>query len=49
MSDLTVQLHITSIRSRGRTGGAIFSGITESRQSYVAKCDYRLLPDGSVL
>lgn len=49
MNDLTVQLHITSIRSRGRTGGAIFSGITESRQSYVAKCDYRLLPDASVI
>lgn len=44
-----VTIRITSIRSRGRSGGAIFSGLTDSGQSYVATCDYQLLPDASVI
>ena len=44
-----VNICVTSIRSRGRKGGAIFSGRTEGGQSYVAKCNYHLLPDSSVV
>lgn len=44
-----VNLRVTSIRSRGKPGGAIFAGLTDVGQSYVAKCDHRLLPDASVV
>lgn len=46
---VAVNLCITSIRSRGKAGGVIFSGLTDGGQSYVAKCDHRLLPDSSVV
>jgi exodeoxyribonuclease V alpha subunit len=49
MSDLTVELRVTSIRSRGKNGGAIFAGITENGDRFVAVCDYRLIPDPSLL
>ncbi len=49
MSDLSVQLRITSIRSRGRSGGVIFAGVTDSGDNYVAACDYRLVPDPSLV
>lgn len=49
MADLSVQIRITSIRSRGRPGGAIFSGVSATGQSYVTKCNYYLLPDSSVV
>lgn len=49
MSNLSVQLRITSIRSRGRSGGAIFAGMTDAGESFVANCDYRLLPDASLV
>jgi exodeoxyribonuclease V alpha subunit len=49
MSDLTVELRVTSIRSRGKSGGAIFAGITVSGDRFVAICDYRLIPDPSLL
>lgn len=48
MSDLSVQLRIISVRSRGRSGGAIFAGTAENGQGYVAVCDYRLIPDSSL-
>ena len=44
-----VSLRITSIRSRGKAGGAIFSGLTDTGQSYIVKCDYRLIPDSSLV
>lgn len=50
MSDLSVQIRVTSVRSRGKTGGgALFSGQTDSGESYVADCDYRLISDPSVV
>lgn len=44
-----LNLRITSVRSRGKAGGAIFAGLTDAGQSYVAKCDHRLLPDASMV
>ena len=49
MSELSVQVRVTSVRSRGRSGGAIFSGVTDVGASYVAACDYRVLPDSSIV
>lgn len=49
MSDLSVQLRITSVRSRGRFGGVIFSGKTEDGDQYVAVCDHKLVPDSSLV
>lgn len=49
MSDLSVQLRITSVRSRGRSGGVIFSGVTDDGENYVAACDYRLVPDSTLV
>lgn len=49
MTDLAVQIRITSILSRGKLGGAIISGLTLSDQRYVAVLDYRLVPDNSMI
>lgn len=49
MSDLSVQLRITSVRSRGRFGGVIFSGKTDEGDQYVAVCDHKLVPDSSLV
>lgn len=49
MSDLSVQLRITAVRSRGSFGGVIFSGICDEGQSYVAVCPFTLLPDASLV
>lgn len=49
MRDLSVQLRVTSIRSRGKFGGAIFAGVTEGGESYVAACDFKLLPDPTLV
>lgn len=49
MSDLSVQLRITSVRSRGRFGGAIFAGRTDAGDQYVVVCDHTLIPDASVV
>lgn len=48
MSDVSVQLRITAIRSRGSFGGVIFSGVTDDGQSYVAVCPFTLLPEASL-
>lgn len=48
MSDLSIQLRITSVRSRGRSGGAIFAGTADDGEGYVAVCDYRLIPDSTL-
>lgn len=44
-----VSLRVTSIRSRGKSGGAIFGGVTDSGESYAVSCSYHLLPDASIL
>ncbi|MDP1594599.1 MAG: AAA family ATPase [Gallionella sp.] len=49
MSNLSVQICITSIRNRGRSGGVIFSGTTDNGDSYVVACNYRLIPEPSVV
>lgn len=49
MSDLSVQLRITSVRSRGKHGGVIFAGTTTQGESYVAECDYHLVPDSTLV
>lgn len=49
MTDLAVQLRVTSIRSRGKFGGAIFAGRTDSGESYVAVCDHKLIQDPSII
>lgn len=49
MSDLSVHLRITSVRSRGHPGGVIFSGRTEDGLHYVAVCDYKLVPNASLV
>jgi exodeoxyribonuclease V alpha subunit len=38
---------ITSIRIRGRAGGAIFAGVTPQQARYVVKCDYKVLPNSA--
>ncbi|MDD2741611.1 MAG: AAA family ATPase [Rhodocyclaceae bacterium] len=49
MSDLSVQLRITSIRSRGKFGGVIFAGRTDAGENYVAVCHHKLIPDSSLV
>ena len=49
MTNPTVQLRVTSIRSRGKFGGAIFAGRTDSGESYVAVCDHKLIQDPSII
>lgn len=49
MSEVTIQIRITGIRSRGSFGGVIFSGIADDEKSYVALCDFKLLPDPSLV
>jgi len=49
MSDLSVQLCITSVRSRGRFGGVIFSGKTDDGDRYIAVCNHKLVPDSTLV
>ena len=49
MSNLAVQIRITSVRSRGKFGGVIFSGRTEDTTQYVVVCDHTLVPDSSLV
>ncbi|MCK9985363.1 MAG: exodeoxyribonuclease V alpha subunit [Azoarcus sp.] len=49
MSASSFQLRVTAVRSRGREGGAIFSGVTEGGEAYVAVCDYHLIPDANLV
>ncbi|MDO8943845.1 MAG: hypothetical protein Q7U75_11725, partial [Desulfobacterales bacterium] len=45
----TLTLRVTSIRSRGKPGGAIFGGVTDTGDGYVVNCSYHLLPDASIV
>ena len=49
MSDISVQLRVISVRSRGKFGGVIFSGRTEDGQQYVAVCHHNLIHDSSMV
>lgn len=44
-----VRLRITSIRSRGKAGGAVFAGVTDCAEPYAVVCDFRILPNSSVI
>jgi exodeoxyribonuclease V alpha subunit len=44
---VTTDLRVTSVRSRGNNGGAIFSGKCDAGRQFVVIADYRLLPDPS--
>ena len=49
MSEQSIQLRVTSVRSRGKPGGAIFAGVTQDQDYYVAVCSYKMLPDASLI
>lgn len=44
-----VSLRITSIRRRGKSGGAVFSGVNDCAEHYAVVCDYRLLPNATLI
>jgi exodeoxyribonuclease V alpha subunit len=48
-SEITTQLRVTSVRSRGACGGAIFAGKDEAGKSYVVKARYDVMPDPSMV
>lgn len=45
MTDLSVELTITSVLSRGARGGVIMAGVDTEGQRYVARCSWTLMPD----
>jgi len=47
VSDLAVELTITSILSRGKRGGVIMAGTTAEGERYVACCSWKLVPDAT--
>ena len=49
MIAISVLLRVSSVRSRGKAGGAIFSGTTDDGENYVAVCDYQLIPDAEIV
>jgi hypothetical protein len=46
---VTVTLRVTSVRSRGHSGGAIFAGKTEGGSAYVVVASHLLIPDSSLV
>lgn len=46
---IETQLRVTSIRSRGASGGVIFAGKSDSGDMYVVVAEYSMLPDSSVV
>lgn len=49
MTPITAEIRVASIRSRGKHGGAIFSGTTDDEQRYVVVCNRQQVPDGSLV
>ncbi|WP_334186813.1 AAA family ATPase [Noviherbaspirillum sp.] len=49
MSMVSVAFRVTSVRSRGKLGGAIFSGINSDGRHFVAVCSYKVLPDATLV
>lgn len=47
MTDLSVELTITSVLSRGARGGVIMAGVDTEGQRYVARCSWILIPDSA--
>lgn len=45
MTDLSVELTITSVLSRGPRGGVIMAGVDTEGHRYVARCSWTLIPD----
>ncbi len=46
---IKAQLRVTSVRSRGIFGGAIFAGKNDAGEVYVVKADFKLIPDPSLV
>lgn len=49
MRALTVQLRVTGIRSRGKHGGVIFSGVSDAYERYIAVCKSSVINDASLV
>ncbi|MBK4735535.1 AAA family ATPase [Noviherbaspirillum pedocola] len=49
MSEVSIELRITSIRSVGKFGGVIFAGITASKEYYVTVCSNKIIPDATIV
>jgi exodeoxyribonuclease V alpha subunit len=49
MTYLETQLRVTSVRSRGAGGGAIFAGKSDAGDHYVVVADYGLLKDSGLI
>ncbi|BAO30034.1 AAA family ATPase [Sulfuritalea hydrogenivorans] len=49
MNEISAEIRVASIRSRGRCGGAIFAGSTDAGERYVVVADYQLIPDGHLV
>ena len=49
MSDLSVQLRVTSIGEFPSVGGVIFRGISEDKKLYCVLCNYKLVPSPSLV
>lgn len=47
MTELSVELTVTSIISRGSIGGVIMAGTSPEGVRYVVKCNWQLIPDSS--
>lgn len=45
----SIQLRVTSIRSRGKPSGIIFAGITETQERYVTVCNHNIVHDSSIV
>jgi exodeoxyribonuclease V alpha subunit len=48
-SNMTVSIRVTSVRSRGVNGGAIFGGKTDNGEIHVVIADYSVIPDSSMV
>lgn len=46
MTQVSVQLRVSSVRSVGRYGGVIFSGVTDTKEYFVAVCKKDTVSDG---
>lgn len=49
MTTHSVVIQVTAVLHRGQSGGAIFSGVTDTDQAIVAVCDHRLIPVSSLV
>ena len=47
MSAVDVVLSVSSVRSRGKHGGVIMAGRTDTGESYTVSCNFKLIPDST--